>query len=251
MITTVLFDMGGTLEDISVDDASRHSAAEKTLAILRAHGMETGESVESAMVKLESGWDRYYEYRTPIMRELKPDEIWPGYLLTEFSLDVETIKPFAEELALAWEITHYHRTLRPHVAEMLAGLKSLGLKLGVVSNTASLFQVFASLENYGIRNYFQDVTLSSVTGYRKPHETIFQVALHQVQSDPAVCAYVGDTFSRDVLGAQNAGFGMTFHIRSFLTKSRDVDVPKDARATYVVEDMYEVYTTLRDLMKSE
>ena len=65
-----------------------------------------------------------------------------------------------------WEITHYHRTLRPHVKEMLEGLKGLGMKLGVISNTASLYQVFDVLRDYGIRDYLQDVTLSSVTGYR-------------------------------------------------------------------------------------
>lgn len=48
-----------------------------------------------------------------------------------------------------WEITHYHRTLRPHVKEMLEGLKGLGMKLGVISNTASLYQVFDVLKDYG------------------------------------------------------------------------------------------------------
>jgi len=67
-----------------------------------------------------------------------------------------------------WEVTHYHRALRPKVKEMLEGLKGLGMKLGVISNTAALYQVFRTLEEYGIRDYFQDVTLSSVTGYRKP-----------------------------------------------------------------------------------
>ncbi len=251
MIDTVLFDMGGTLEDIFVDDASRKAAATKTLEILKAHGMDSGESVESALVKLEAGWDRYYEYRKPIMRELKPDEIWENFILTEFALDQKAIAPFAEELARTWEITYYHRTMRPRVPEMLAGLKALGLKLGVVSNTASLFQVFGTLEEYGIRDYFQDVTLSSVTGYRKPNRLMFQIALHEVRSDPSTCAYVGDTFSRDVLGAQAAGFNMTFHIHSFLTASRDADVPKDAKASYVVEDIYEVYPILRDLLKKE
>ena len=38
MIDTVLFDMGGTLEDIWVDDESRHSSIQGVLDILRAHG---------------------------------------------------------------------------------------------------------------------------------------------------------------------------------------------------------------------
>ena len=161
-------------------------------------------------------------------------------------VDFDAVRPFAEELAHMWEVTHYHRRLRPHVKEMLEGLKGLGMKLGVISNTAALYQVFRTLEDYGIRDYFQDVTLSSVTGYRKPDPNIFLVSLNQVRSTPEQCAYVGDTYSRDVIGPQKLGFGATFHIHSFLTQSRDGDVPKEVRATYTIQDIYEVYTILRD-----
>ena len=94
------------------------------------------------------------------------------------------------------------------------------------------------------------MTLSSVTDYRKPNLNIFKVSLYQMRADPAHCAYVGDTFSRDVIGPQQAGFGMTFHIQSFLTKSRDKDVPPDVRATYSIREIYEVYTILQDLQQA-
>ena len=90
------------------------------------------------------------------------------------------------------------------------------------------------------------MTLSSVTGYRKPDPNIFLVALKQVQSDPSTCAYVGDTFSRDVIGPQNLGFGATFHIHSHLTASRDKDVPDGVKATYIISEIYDVYTILKD-----
>ena len=72
-----------------------------------------------------------------------------------------------------------------------------------------------------------------------------------MQSRAGSCAYVGDTFSRDVIGPQNAGFGMTFHIHSFLTASKDADVPPDVRATYSIGDIYQVYEILRDLRTAE
>jgi len=247
MIDTVLFDMGGTLEDLCVDESSKQSSAEEVLRILRSHGIEIPDTAEAARRKLDAGWDRYAEYRAPTNRELKPDEIWGNYVLTDFGLDRAAVAPFSEELAHMWEITYYRRSLRPRVAEMLEGLKGLGMKLGVVSNTASLYQVFEILEQYGIRGYFQDVTLSSVTGYRKPDGNIFKVSLCQVRSDPSTCAYAGDTYSRDIIGARNAGFGMTFHIHSFLTNLKDTDVKNEAAATYTVENIYEIYPILREL----
>lgn len=247
MIDTVLFDMGGTLEDIFTDEESKLQAAEGVIRILHEHGIDVPDDAAAAEKKLAAGWDRYGKCRDVNHRELKPEEIWGDFVLTEYGIDQATVKPFAEELAHMWEITHYHRKLRPGVPEMLEGLKGLGMKLGVISNTASLYQVFQSLKEYGIRDYFQDVTLSSVTGYRKPDANIFKVSLNQVQSDPATCAYVGDTLSRDVIGPQNMGFGMTFQIQSFLTKTKDKDVASTVHATYSIEDIYQVYTILKDL----
>ncbi len=246
MIDTVLFDMGGTLEDIHVDDESRHASIQGVLDILRAHGIDPDKDFETAASAINAGWERYGAYRDPRQRELKPEEIWGSFVLTDFGLDEESVLPYAEELAHMWEVTHYHRALRPHVREMLEGLKDLGMKLGVISNTASLYQVFDILKEYGIRDYFQDVTLSSVTGYRKPNPNIFMVSLHQVQSDPAHCAYVGDTISRDVIGPIRMGFGATFHIDSYLTRLKDTHVSPDVKATYNIQDIYEVYTILKE-----
>lgn len=246
MIDTVLFDIGGTLEDIHVDDESRRASIQGVLDILHAHGIDLHRDFDAVSAAVNDGWQRYGAYRDPRQRELKPTEIWGSFVLTDFGLDEEAVAPYAEELAHMWEITHYHRALRPHAKEMLEGLKGLGMKLGVISNTASLYQVFDILEEYGIRDYFQDVTLSSVTGYRKPDPNIFQVSLRQVQSRPEHCAYVGDTISRDVIGPIRMGFGATFHIDSYLTRLKDTDVPPDIHPTYSVQDLYEVYTILRD-----
>ena len=246
MIDTVMFDMGGTLEDIYSDAKTKDAAAREVVRILGKHGVTISDSIPEVLAKLEAGWNRYAAYRGPSCRELKPAEIWGSYVLTDYGLTEETVRPFAEELAHSWEVTHYHRELRPGVREMLQGLKDMGMKLGVISNTASLYQVFAILEEYGIREYFQDVTLSSVTGYRKPDPNIFLVSLRQLRSVPERCAYVGDTYSRDVMRPQRLGFAATFHIQSFLTKSRDVDIPPEVRPTYSIEDIGEVYTILRD-----
>ena len=246
MIDTVLFDMGGTLEDIHVDDESRHASIQGVLDILRTHGIDPDKDFETAASAINAGWERYGAYRDPRQRELKPEEIWGSFVLTDFGLDEESVRSYAEELAHMWEVTHYHRALRPHVRELLEGLKDLGMKLGVISNTASLYQVFDILKEYGIRDYFQDVTLSSVTGYRKPNPNIFMVSLHQVQSDPAHCAYVGDTISRDVIGPIRMGFGATFHIDSYLTRLKDTHVSPDVKATYNIQDIYEVYTILKE-----
>jgi putative hydrolase of the HAD superfamily len=246
MINTVLFDMGGTLENILIDEDSRVAAVKDVARILKSHGISVSDDIPGLRKKLDAGWERYNAYRDVHFRELKPEEIWGDYILTDLGLDFKAVEPFAEELAHSWEITYYKRSLREGVPEMLEGLKKMGYKLGIISNTASLFQVFRVLENYGIRDYFRDVTLSSVTGYRKPHPNIFLVSLNQIQSKASECAYVGDTYSRDVVGPQKVGFGMTFHITSFLTQMKDAGIEKDIRPTWSIENIYDVYTILKE-----
>lgn len=104
-----------------------------------------------------------------------------------------------------WECTYFHRELRPGVREMLAGLKARGYRIGVISNNASLYNVFNVLEGYGIREYMEDVEVSSITGYRKPHPEIFRISMKQMQEKPENCVYVGDTLSRDVIGSKEFG----------------------------------------------
>ena len=67
---------------------------------------------------------------------------------------------------------------------MLAGLKARGYRIGVISNNASLYNVFNVLEEYGIREYMEDVEVSSITGYRKPHPEIFRISMKQMQEKP-------------------------------------------------------------------
>lgn len=251
MITTVLFDMGGTLEDIWVDEESRREAIAKLDDMLRGWGLETGLSREELRGRIDAGWKRYDAVRSAGDVELKPWQIWGDYILTDFGFDPEKLMPHCEEIAHMWEVTYYHRRLRPRVAEMLQELKDMGMKLGVISNTAALYQVFDSLEEYGIRGFFQDVTLSSVTGFRKPCRDIFTVSLRQMRSQPEECVYVGDTVSRDVIGSKKAGFAAAIQIGSQLTKEKDAQVADATlRADVVIEDIYETAEAVRQMIRS-
>ncbi|MBQ7183800.1 MAG: HAD family hydrolase [Clostridia bacterium] len=251
MITTVLFDMGGTLEDIWVDEASHMAAVEALDRMLKSWGLDTGLSAEELREAVARGWKRYDAVRGVYDVELKPVQIWCDYILTDFSFSREALAPHCEEIAHMWEITYFHRRLRPRVADMLEELKGMGLKLGVISNTAALYQVFDSLEEYGIRDYFSDVTLSSVTGFRKPSTDIFTVSLRQMRSRPEECVYVGDTVSRDVIGSKRAGFAAAVQIGSQLTREKDEKLEDALAPDVVIGDIYDVAGAVRALMKAE
>ena len=228
MLTTVLFDMGGTLEDIWYNKETQQEAARKLLEILRDHGLDPGCPQEVFWEKLFSGVKAYKQWSEGNMLEKKPEEIWPDWYLRDFAFDREQLLPITEELANTYEVTFYHRELRPDAREMLQALKDRGYRLGVISNNASLYNVFNMLETYGIRSFMEDVTVSSVTGYRKPHPEIFRISLRQMQTTAENCVYVGDTISRDIIGAKQAGFGKAVQIVSALSAQKDAATAADA-----------------------
>lgn len=250
MIDTVIFDMGGTLEDICSDEETLRDTSRNLWKLLADRGVETGLSQSELFERVIAGNKRYKAYGEQHQRELKPEEIWGDFGFADVPADKARIVEISEEIAHMWELSYFRRSMRPRVPEMLAGLRSLNLRLGVISNTASLFQVFDTLEEYGIRQYFEDVTLSSITGYRKPHPHIFEVSTRQLRANPARCAYVGDTLTRDVIGPKRAGFGLTFQIYSFLTGKRDTDEDrKNWKPDYLIEDIYDVYPIMKSLLE--
>ena len=225
MLNTVLFDMGGTLEDIWYNEETTAEVMKKLQEVLRANGLEPGCSDEEFRERVLAGLKEYKRWSEGNMLEAKPEEIWPDYYLKSFNFDREKLLPINEELANLWEVTYYHRELRPGVKEMLDGLKARGYRIGVISNNASLYNVFNVLEQYGIRDYMEDVTVSSITGYRKPHPELFRISMRQMRCKPENCVYMGDTVSRDIIGAKRAGFGKAVQIYSFLTAQKDEGIP--------------------------
>ena len=243
MLTTVLFDMGGTLEDIWHNEGTKREALQCVWDTLRAHGLEPEVDFGQFQELILEGIREYKTWCDLEFREKKPEEIWPEYYLKAFNFN-------RKALTNMWECTYFHRELRPGVREMLAGLKARGYRIGVISNNASLYNVFNVLEEYGIREYMEDVEVSSITGYRKPHPEIFRISMKQMQEKPENCVYVGDTLSRDVIGSKEFGFGKAVYIQSFLSAQKDVGVVSSIQPDVTIQNMDELVPWL-DSVNSE
>ena len=244
-----MFDMGGTLEDLYFDESNIRRTAHALYEILKKRGISVPCGEEELWGRVYPEVLRYKDEAEVTLMELKPEQIWADYGFKNVPVDRDKLVAASEEIAHMWEVTYFDRSLRQNAAEMLKGLKELGLFVSAVSNTASLFQVFGTLEQYGVRQYFDDITLSSIVGYRKPHPYIFQVALCQAQLKPEECAFVGDTLSRDVVGPRRMGYGRVFKINSMLTPVKDKGQKGDFAPDYEVTDIYDVYRILKDELK--
>jgi len=242
-IQAVLFDMGGTLENLYNDEAIRQEATRGLRELLRERGVDPGLSLPELQSAVSSGLKAYQSWRKQSEAELPPDLVWGKYILAGYGLSLERLSAAAEDIAFFYE-THYHRrSLRPEAPATLEALHKLGFRLAIISNVNSRRLVPCKLAEYGIAHYFDPVVTSSCLGWRKPNERIFDEATRLMELPPDACAYVGDTISRDVIGARRAGYGLAIQIRSFLTSKSDLgvdSVPPDA----VIQDLRQVVDLL-------
>jgi putative hydrolase of the HAD superfamily len=250
MISTVLFDMGGTLEETVHSEETELDCGTQVLAYLKKQGIDIDMSPEEFM---KIAGPRHREYRVwadKTFRELMPYEVWSEWKLKGFRLDQDKLRAISEGVSCLWDITYYKRNLRPDSIKLLDALRSSGYLMGIISNTPSLTQVYKMLDKYGIRDYFEIITLSSICGYKKPNRILFDITLADMNVEPSEAVYVGDTISRDVLGARNAGLAMNIRINSDLTEMSDYNIkPDDTDADYVIKNLIEVYEILENYNK--
>ncbi len=91
----------------------------------------------------------------------------------------------------------------PETPGVLECLKQRGYFLGVISNSLGLIE--EQLRRAGLAAYFGFILDSHYVGVEKPHPEIFQLALSRAGCKPSEALYVGDLYSTDIGGAQNAG----------------------------------------------
>ena len=169
-IQAVLFDMGGTLENLYNDEAIRQEATRGLRELLRERGVDPGLSLPDLQSAVSSGLEAYQSWRAQSEIELSPGIVWGEYILASHGLSKERLLAAAEDIAFFYE-THYHiRSLRPEAPATLEALYKLGFRLAIISNVNSRRLVPCKLAEYGIAHYFDPVVTSSCLGWRKPNE---------------------------------------------------------------------------------
>lgn len=241
MIRAVVFDVGGTMHTGEEDATLTRAFSEQTLQILKEGGIRLDVRPGDFYAALSRMAKVYKAWSEESGKELPGIEIWGDYFLKPYHVDKAKLEPLAEKLSFIYDYSRVRLVLRPHLKETVETLHSAGLVLGVISNIISLTFVPRILEEYGIAPYMACVVLSSASGIRKPESGIFRIAQTALKLEPGELAYVGDTISRDVIGAKNAGWRLMIQINNPSVAFRDKRVLGGAYAPdYMISDLAEI-----------
>jgi len=193
MLSSILFDAGNTLV---FPDLSR------TLAPLAAAGFSASQEqlyaaerfakkrLDTTMAERQPGqavdhdyWRVFYTHLTQALGA--PTELLPACIAATRRSD------------------HWTRVL-PGTQDVLRTLRGRGLRLGVISNSDG--GIADALRAAGLGDeFFESYTDSGNVGVEKPDPAIFRIAVESLRTLPEACLCVGDTYSVDFVGAQNAG----------------------------------------------
>jgi HAD superfamily hydrolase (TIGR01662 family) len=103
-----------------------------------------------------------------------------------------------------------HFFLYDDVAPGLRTLAAAGFKLGLISNSHRPLDAFQ--EHFELQGLIAGAVSSSDHGFMKPHPSIFESALALLGVDASASVMVGDSYTHDIAGAQNAGMrGVLVH----------------------------------------
>ena len=212
-IRAVFFDMGGTIETYGWTPELRIRETAGIRQRLVAAGIYFDSTDKQLYEIISAGLDAYHQVSLQTMDELPPQRVWNEYILAGYPVDRERLAAIAEDLMFFIETHYFQRAIRPEVPGVLEAIRKMGLKIGLISNVNSRGQVAENLKQYGIRNYFDPIVLSSEYGRRKPDPAIFHYAARLANVPTGECAYIGDRISRDILGARKAGYRLAVQIR--------------------------------------
>ena len=131
------------------------------------------------------------------------DEIWFRFterIVRGMGGDADSAYACAIEITRAWE-RHENFELYDDMPNVLAALRTAGLRIGLVSNSARDVREFARHHGLDV-----DAGISSFHhGHSKPHASIFQAVLDLLEVEPADAVMVGDTIADDIDGARALG----------------------------------------------
>ena len=232
MIKGIIFDLNGTLIDISTDEWSEE-VYRMTACFLGYSGV---------IVSPEELRENYFSLNKEQRR--RSPEAFPEFDVVKIFHDIILKRvPMTENNAgkLAVSAAQVYRAaslkrlqLYPGVKEVLTDLK-LRFKLAAVSDGQSAWAL-PELNMAGLTEFFdRGATVSGDWGFRKPDKRMFETALDELGLLPEETLLVGNDLFRDIYGGNEMGMKTVF----FRSNQGDWE-NKLGRPDYIIYSFYEL-----------
>ena len=182
-IRYLMFDFFGTL--VQYRDRVAENPSRRSIRLLKSLGIEITEEEFSS--RFQHVWDAADREARLTLRETHVHQV-AASLFSNLgrSFSESQISEFSAQFIEDWS----EGVLA--IAGLTEMLDRINLPSCIVSNTHSPSLVPSLLERFGLTHCFERIVTSIDHGYRKPHVSIYQAALHLTGVPPAEVLFVGD-----------------------------------------------------------
>lgn len=192
MISSILFDWGGTL------DADGLHWLDRFYQIYDQEGLR---EIPKSRIKEAFYWADAQADADPAMKKSGLREMMGRHVRWQFEkLGLHSPKQEAE-IAAAF-VKPADRVLRRN-RRILENLTYHGLRLGVISNFYGNIETLC--REFRFLPYLEVILDSAVVGLRKPDPKLYSLALKKLGLPAHRVAFVGDSFDRDIVPAKSIG----------------------------------------------
>lgn len=109
----------------------------------------------------------------------------------------------------------------------------------ILLTNAQSYYTINEIKMFGLHKYFDNIIISSETGYKKPAKEIFDISLAKYNDiSPDECIYIGDDFKSDIEGGINAGWNVIWYCNDF---------SKYSLANSIQKKIFKIISDINDL----
>lgn len=181
-----------------------------------------------------------YKHRTPTARECV-EYFWDFVKIPKDEDSIQVVTNAFEDSVLV------HRPkLISNVKDILELLSS-EYELGLISDTGfSPGTILKQLmQEDDIAKYFKSFSFSNETGYSKPNENAFKIALEQIEALPDTALHIGDIEHTDIIGAKSYNM-KAIRFTGSVTEYTSSRNPQKTAADYETDNWNDILTYVKN-----
>ncbi len=168
-----------------------------------------------------------------------------NYLLFYFNINIEGKTTLDELSAVYYKELIKPRRVYPDTKPTLTALQNWDIKMGIISNTTTpVFMKNFERKSLELDSYFDFSIYSSEFPFRKPHPSIFKLALVRLGLPPEETLFVGDNLIADVGGAMGVGMRCAWLNRDSLVNDAGIQPDYEIRSLEEILALENSFKTL-------